>query len=77
MIEFDLVLKAMGLYKYIIYAFERAEAIAAIRHNQQEMSRISIQAKDSIAYYQGNIREFARRLRRNEYRVDAYVGQGL
>ena len=67
MIEFDLVLRAMGLYKYIIYAIERAETIAAIRQTQQEMSRINIETKVSIAYYRANIREFARRLRYNHY----------
>ena len=63
MFEFDPVIRAMGLYKYIIYTYERAAIIAAINFNK-------IKAQESgkeVAYYLHNIRIFANQLRGQRY----------
>lgn len=63
MIEFDATIRAMGLYKYLIYALERARIIAAIKFNQGELKR----RLGTITYYRKNIEIFGKQLRENDY----------
>lgn len=63
MIEFDATIRAMGLYKYLLYAAERARMIAAIAHNREELKE---HLKDAF-YYQKNIKSFRKQLRENDY----------
>jgi len=63
MLEFDLSLKAMGLYKYLIYLEERALLIQGIEINR---GLIKQKMKD-ILYYRHNIDELRKKLENNCY----------